>query len=140
MARADCQPGSEPSDLGHGQSQQEHRGKTGERVAERGLAVFRGIRLSDDDLLRRDVITRLMCHFVLPKNEIEAEYGIVFDDTFDDSLTALAPLEADGLVSLRPDRIEVTPLGRLLIRNIAMTFDAYIEKPGSEANRYSRTV
>ena len=108
--------------------------------AECGLAVFRGIRLTRDDLLRRDVITRLMCHFVLPKNEIEKDHGIVFDETFAGALTALAPMEKDGLVSLRPDRIEVSQLGRLLVRNIAMAFDAYIEKAGGDAKRYSRTV
>jgi oxygen-independent coproporphyrinogen III oxidase len=43
----------------------------------------------------------------------------------------------DGLVEVTPDRIEVTPLGRLLVRNIAMSFDAYL---GASATRFSRTV
>lgn len=108
-------------------------------VAESGLAAFRGIRLSDDDILRRDVITRLMCHFVLIKDEVEKEHGIVFDDTFADAIEELRPMERDGLVSLLPDRIEIHPLGRLLVRNVAMAFDAYLKRPG-EARRFSRTV
>ncbi len=109
------------------------------RVSEEGLAVFRGVLLTDDDVLRRDVITRLMCHFVLYKAEIEAQYGIRFDEVFADALEDLKPMEADGLVSLHSDRIEVHPLGRLLVRNIAMPFDAYLRKAG-EAKRFSRTV
>jgi oxygen-independent coproporphyrinogen-3 oxidase len=108
------------------------------RIRESGLAVFRGILLDDDDVMRRDVITRLMCHFVLYKAEIEDLYGIRFDETFAPALEDLKPMEADGLVSLFPDRIEVHPLGRLLIRNIAMPFDAYLRK--GEQKRFSRTV
>ncbi len=109
------------------------------RVREQGLAVFRGVLLTDDDVMRRDVITRLMCHFVLYKAEIEELYGIRFDETFADALEDLKPMEADGLLSLYPDRIEVCPLGRLLVRNIAMPFDAYLRRAG-EAKRFSRTV
>ncbi|MBI4585097.1 MAG: oxygen-independent coproporphyrinogen III oxidase [Planctomycetes bacterium] len=110
-----------------------------EAVERSGLAVFRGCRLSDDDVLRRDVITRLMCHFVVHKAEIEAEHGIVFDEVFGEALESLRPMERDGLLSLRPDRLEILPLGRLLVRNIAMAFDAYLKKPGG-AKRFSRTV
>ncbi len=108
-------------------------------VAESGLAVFRGIALTDDDLLRRDIITRLMCHFVLHKGEIEKKYGLDFDEVFADALEALQPMREDGLLSLLPDRIEIHPLGRLMVRNIAMAFDAYLKTP-EEAKRYSRTV
>jgi oxygen-independent coproporphyrinogen III oxidase len=104
-----------------------------------GLAVFRGVRLTADDLLRRDIITRLMCHFVLYKAEIEQEYGLKFDEVFADALEDLKPMEEDGLLSLHADRIEVHPLGRLLVRNIALPFDAYLRK-GDGAKRFSRTV
>ncbi len=104
-----------------------------------GLAVFRGVRLTEDDILRRDIITRLMCHFVLYKKEIEDQYGIPFDRTFADALEDLKPMQEDGLLSLYGDRIEVHPLGRLLVRNIAMPFDAYLRK-GDGAKRFSRTV
>lgn len=111
-----------------------------EAVRSKGLTVFRGVALNDDDVMRRDIITRLMCHFVLYKAEIEALYGVDFDTVFADALEDLRPLEADGLLSLHADRIEVHPLGRLLVRNIAMPFDAYLRKPGDGAKRFSRTV
>jgi oxygen-independent coproporphyrinogen-3 oxidase len=110
-----------------------------EAVSERGLSVFRGVALTDDDVMRRDIITRLMCHFVLYKAEIEAAYGVRFDQNFAGALEELKPMEVDGLLSLHPDRIEVLPLGRLLVRNIAMPFDAYLGRAG-EAKRFSRTV
>src|SRR5258705_11832974 len=50
-----------------------------ERVERRGIATMRGYRLSDEDLLRRTVINRILCHGVLHKNEIEREFGIEFD-------------------------------------------------------------
>ena len=103
-----------------------------------GFATCRGLVLSDEDRLRRDVILRLMCHFRLDKAEIEARHGIAFDDHFAAELAALAPLADDGLVELGGDRIEVTPAGRMLVRNVAMAFDAYLA--ADRAARYSRTV
>jgi oxygen-independent coproporphyrinogen-3 oxidase len=110
-----------------------------QKVRDQGLAAFRGVLLTPDDELRRDVITRLMCHFVVYKHEIEEQYGIVFDEIFGDAVKDLEPMEADGLVSLHDDRIEVHPLGRLLVRNIAMPFDAYLRTAGGQ-KRFSRTV
>jgi oxygen-independent coproporphyrinogen-3 oxidase len=96
-------------------------------VAHRGLATMRGYKLSDDDRLRRAVIGRLLCHTVIPKHEVESEFGILFDEYFARELTQLAELSADGLVILDPDEIRVTPLGRIFIRNAAMAFDSYLE-------------
>lgn len=103
------------------------------------LPAWRGVRLSADDLLRRDLITRLMCHFVVVKSEIEKDHGIRFDETFQAELEDLRPLEQDGLVRLAPDRIEIPLQGRLLIRNVAMVFDAYLRGKGAQ-HRFSRTV
>ena len=103
-----------------------------------GFATCRGLVLSAEDRLRRDVILRLMCHFHLDKGEIEARHGVVFDDHFAAELAALAPLAGDGLVELTADVIEVTPVGRLLVRNVAMAFDSYLA--ADRASRYSRTV
>ncbi len=98
----------------------------------------RGIRLTDDDRLRRDVIFSLMCHFVLVKDEIGKRHGIDFDRAFADEMEELKPLETDGLIAIGADRIEVLPPGRLLVRNVAMVFDARLRQ--GAAHRYSRTV
>jgi oxygen-independent coproporphyrinogen-3 oxidase len=108
------------------------------RVAGGELPTERGILLSDDDTLRRDVIQRIMCHFTLVKSEVESRYGIDFDRYFAESLQALENIAADGLVELTPERITVLPLGRLLVRNIAMTFDAHLRHPSRGG--FSRTV
>jgi oxygen-independent coproporphyrinogen III oxidase len=97
-------------------------------VAERGIATMRGYRLSDDDRLRRAVIGRLLCHTVIPKREVEHEFGISFNDYFAAEIARLAEPSADGLVILDRDEIRVTPLGRIFIRNVAMVFDRYIEE------------
>jgi oxygen-independent coproporphyrinogen-3 oxidase len=90
------------------------------------LAIFRGIELSRDDELRRDVITRLICHFVLDFATVEHAWEIDFGDYFRDALRALEPMQADGLIEVDAKGLRVLPKGRLLIRNICMTFDAYL--------------
>ena len=65
-----------------------------------GSAVFRGFRLSQDDRLRRKVITNLLCHGVVVKSEIEKTFGIPFDEYFSDALDRLLPCQEDGLVEI----------------------------------------
>ncbi|RMD46437.1 MAG: oxygen-independent coproporphyrinogen III oxidase, partial [Aquificota bacterium] len=106
---------------------------------ERGkLPVERGVFLNEDDILRRDIIMRLMSHFQLYKSEIEQKYNIKFDEYFSKEMEELKELEADGLVKLYPDRIDVTPAGRLLIRNIAVTFDIYTK--AKKEKRFSKAI
>ncbi|MDX1593920.1 MAG: oxygen-independent coproporphyrinogen III oxidase [Gammaproteobacteria bacterium] len=102
------------------------------------LAVFRGVELDADDLLRRAVITELICHFRLVFADVEAAYGIDFADYFARELEDLAPMQDDGLLRLAPDRIDVTPAGRFLIRNICMVFDRYLRESASQ--RFSKVI
>jgi oxygen-independent coproporphyrinogen-3 oxidase len=104
------------------------------------LPVERGLRLNREDRLRRDAITRVMCDLEIRIPEFEAEWGIRFADHFAGALGELAPLAADGLVRLDAARIEVTELGRLFLRNIAMGFDAYLKQASQDQPRYSRTA
>ena len=97
-------------------------------VASRGIATMRGYHLSDDDRLRRAVISRLLCHTIVVKAEISREFGVDFDHYFADELQQLEPSRADGLVLLEPGEIRSTWLGRIFIRNLAMVFDPYLEK------------
>jgi oxygen-independent coproporphyrinogen-3 oxidase len=105
------------------------------------LATEKGYRLSRDDRIRRDVITELMCDLELNMANIAQRWRLEFDTYFADSLKALAPLAQDGLVQVSDGLIRVTALGRLFLRNIAMCFDAYLQrKSGQEQPRYSKTV
>jgi len=90
------------------------------------LPVFRGIELSRDDEIRRDVITRLICNFSLDYADVERTWGIEFDRYFADALPKLAPMQDDGLLDTDEHGVRVLPRGRLLIRNICMVFDAYL--------------
>ncbi|SCZ56379.1 oxygen-independent coproporphyrinogen III oxidase [Thiohalomonas denitrificans] len=109
-----------------------------ERIDAGRLAVFRGYELNEDDKLRRSVITNLICHFVLHKAEVEKTFGITFDEYFAAELNELNEMEKDGLLEQHPDRIEVKPAGKLLIRNICMVFDRYLRE---KANRsFSKVI
>ena len=103
------------------------------------LPVFRGYAQSDDDVLRRELIRRLMCEFRLDVAALEAEHGFRFAERFALELTALAPLAADGLVTLSPASIDVTPRGRMLVRIVAMVFDRHLREARERA-AYSRVI
>ena len=103
--------------------------------------VWRGLTLSADDLVREDVIQQLMCHGHVDVARIEARHQIGFADYFLDELVRLEPLEADGLVEVTPEAIRATSRGRLLLRIIAMCFDAYLHRPvAGSAPRHARAI
>jgi oxygen-independent coproporphyrinogen-3 oxidase len=103
------------------------------------LPTVKGCYLNEDDLLRRKVITRLMCDFELNFKAIDAEFNIDFETYFQWGLGNLKEMMADQLVWIEDKTLRVTEMGRLLIRNIAINFDGYLERKQDQA-RYSRTV
>ncbi|PWF54795.1 oxygen-independent coproporphyrinogen III oxidase [Massilia glaciei] len=102
------------------------------------LPVERGIRLNMDDALRRAIIQMLMCQFELSIPAIEQAYPISFREYFASEIERLAPLERDGLISMDAYWINVTPMGRLLIRNVCMVFDRYLAT--ASGPHHSRTI
>ena len=108
-------------------------------IDENLLPVAKGYRLSVDDHLRRDVIMKLMCNFELNMEEIEDKYSIVFSEYFAWGLKNLIQFEEDELVKINDNKITVTEMGKLLIRNIAINFDKYIENKEDTA-KYSKTI
>jgi len=110
-----------------------------QRIDAGRLPVFRGYQLSHDDRLRRDVITRLICHFDLDLKGVEERWGVKFADYFAPELAKLQGMAADELVALEPGRIDVMPKGRLLIRNICMVFDQYLATR-AEPVKFSRVI
>lgn len=103
------------------------------------LPAVKGYYLSDDDLLRRHVIMRIMCDFELDMKKIEQQFNINFKEYFKWGLNNLSEMINDGLVKIDGSKIIVSEMGRLLIRNIAMNFDGYIERQ-EDKMKYSRTV
>lgn len=105
------------------------------------LPVFRGMRLDEDDQLRADLIQSLMCHGEVPVRALERRYAIRFEDYFADALERLRPLVQDGLVEFGDGFVRATSRGRLLLRNIAMCFDRYLDQPAAlAAPRFSRAI
>ena len=102
---------------------------------------MRGYRLSQDDVIRRAVINRLLCHTVIPKREVEKEFAISFDEYFAEETARLEEFVADGLVRASTDEIRVTMLGQIFIRNVAMIFDAYLKEQTQESRPlFSKTL
>lgn len=99
--------------------------------------IERGLILTEEDLLRREVIMRIMCQLELNYPAINEEFGIDFKAKFAPDLKALDEMVRDGLVVLEDDKLTVTTAGRLYIRNIAMHFDEHIRKG---IGKYSKTV
>ncbi len=110
-------------------------------LAEGRLPIERGVQLTQDDFIRRHVIQRLMCDTVMSFTEVEARFGLDFTDYFAGELVALEPMIHDGLVVREPQGLRLTPVGRPLMRNVAMVFDAYLQAPVlAGPARHSQTV
>jgi len=103
------------------------------------LAVFRGVEIDEDDLLRRAVIMQLICHFNLNFAEIASKYNIDFHTYFADEISRLAVMSEDGLIEMNSQSIQVTNKGRLLIRNVCMIFDRYLNNPQNN-QRFSKAI
>ena len=103
------------------------------------LPVARGLHLDEDDLIRRSLINELMCHGELDKSVFGAHHRLLFDEYFVRERQRLAPLVTDGLVQEDARMLRVTSRGRLLLRIIAMCFDAYLGD-AAQAPRYSRVI
>lgn len=111
-----------------------------EAIGHGTLATHVGYRMTQDDHIRKEVIMRIMCDMELKKADIEEKFGIIFNEYFADALIKLQPIAQDGLVSLYDDKIVVEGIGRLVVRNIAMCFDAYIASMIKEKPIFSKTL
>ncbi len=110
-----------------------------QQVNELRHAVWRGVVLDRDDLIRREVIKQFMCNFALDKTAIEREFNLGFERYFADDLQMLQRFIDDGLVTDDGQRFRVTPRGRLLIRNICMCFDKYLRSE-AKLRQFSRVI
>jgi oxygen-independent coproporphyrinogen-3 oxidase len=116
-----------------------------EAIAAGRFPIDRGYALSEDDEIRRFVITELMCNFRLQVADVERRFAIDFDRYFETELAQLAGGEqspvADGLLEIDDRRLEVQPMGRMFVRNICMVFDRYLAaRTGGAKPVFSRTV
>ncbi len=112
-----------------------------EAIESNKTTIFRGFILNEDDLLRRELIMKILCHGVIIKSEFEEKYNINFDKYFSYELARLKELEKDSLVTNPYNSIiEVTPVGQFFLRNIACIFDYYLQKKDGREKIYSKSV
>lgn len=102
-------------------------------------ALWKGVALDNDDLLRREVIKQLICNFKLDKTLIESEFSVNFNRYFKEDLELLQTFINDELVEVDDKEIRVTLRGRLLIRNICMCFDKYLRAKARQ-QQFSRVI
>ncbi|MEZ5596726.1 MAG: oxygen-independent coproporphyrinogen III oxidase [Pseudomonadales bacterium] len=108
-------------------------------VARGVIPIVKGVTIDAEDRLRKAVIMTLICQFALQFAPIEAAYGIDFRNHFAAELARLEDMRADALLAIDADGIRVTEQGRLLIRNICMVFDRYLN-PAAQTSRFSKAI
>ena len=103
------------------------------------LAVFRGLKLTRDDIIRREIIMRLICDFQLDRTAIEAKFALNFATSFSQEMQAVQRMVDEGLLQEEGSILRVSPGGRLLIRNICMAFDWYLGN-AQQVKTFSQTI
>jgi oxygen-independent coproporphyrinogen-3 oxidase len=96
--------------------------------------------LDEDDRIRQYVIMELMSNFKLDIKRFEKLFSVSFQDNFADAVEALKPFVDEGLITMDDAHIACSETGTLLIRNIAMPFDAYMKRHASSDKTFSKTV
>jgi oxygen-independent coproporphyrinogen III oxidase len=99
-----------------------------------------GYRMTFDDHVRKETIMQLMCHLEIDKRDIERKFGINFEDYFKNDIPKLDVFIAENLLENNVDKIQIIGSGKLIVRNVAMCFDAYLEKMMKEKPVFSKTV
>ncbi len=100
------------------------------------LPTAKGLALTDEDRLRRDLIVRLMCDLAVDVGAVAAAHGRDAG-TFDAELAAMDDLVADGVAVLEGRRVSVPESARPLMRIVAARFDTHL---ATGAGRHSRAV
>ena len=131
------------SELRASYAQSQREGRSGSRRSRARARDDARLSPARDDVERRWIISRILCHGELRAREFRGDVRRAsFAEAYVPELASLAP-GARG----RPDEIDadgslaVTPTGRLLVRNLAMAFDAYLPDQQKSGTRiFSKTV
>lgn len=112
-----------------------------EKAIDGGKLPFeRGVVLNKDDIIRQNVIMELMSNFKLDIKRFDKQFGVEFQTYFSDAIKTLKPFVEDGLIVMNESKIECSQTGMLLVRNIAMAFDAYMHHHSANKKTFSKTV
>ena len=103
------------------------------------LPVERGLLLSRDDLVRRNIIMALMCQGHVSIESIEMAHLMDFRKTFASEMVELSEMQDTGLVQLEGGAIHVTEQGWYFVRAVAMVFDRYV-RADQDRTRFSKII
>ena len=106
---------------------------------ENHLPIIKGITLNQDDLLRRDIIQQISCHFHCNFKAIAKQYSINYEEYFSDELSQLATLANDDLLSIKDHQLIIHASGRLLVRTVCMVFDSRLKK-STGTQQFSKVI
>jgi oxygen-independent coproporphyrinogen-3 oxidase len=93
-----------------------------------------GFKMDSDDVLRREVIFRILCDSSLDYKQIESKFGISFETYFAQEISSLSKFETDGILELGKDSLSLTPTGRFFGRHVARVFDRFLQRAGGIYN------
>jgi oxygen-independent coproporphyrinogen-3 oxidase len=99
-------------------------------IDEGRFPIHSGFKMNSDDVLRREVIFRILCDSCLDYKQIESKFGISFKNYFAQELVSLAKFKQDGILEFNGDSISLTPTGRFFGRHVAKVFDKFLQKTG----------
>lgn len=99
-----------------------------QRIDNNELAICKGLKLTEDDHIRRYVISELICNLNLCIPDIEKRFKLCFSEYFSQELQCLKNFQKDGLIDIDNDKILITPTGQTMLRVICMSFDAYLNR------------
>lgn len=111
-----------------------------DKIFSNHLATIKSKILSEDDQIRKWVIHKLMCTFLVSKQEFFELFGYHFDTYFAASQDRLISMEQTGLIHNSPSSLRVTPLGELFVRVIVTAFDAYFLANAEHTPRFSKSI
>ena len=112
-----------------------------EAAIEAGKLPFeRGVVLNKDDQIRQYVIMELMSNFKLDIKRFDKLFDVKFKTYFAEAIAELQPFADDNLITMNDAKIECSQTGTLLVRNIAMAFDAYMHQHTGSKKTFSKTV
>ncbi len=99
-------------------------------IDEGQFVIQHGYKMDSDDVLRRDVIFRIICDSSLDYKQIESKFDISFKEYFSQELAALTRFEQDGILDFDGESFSLTPTGRFFGRHVAKVFDRFLQKAG----------
>lgn len=99
------------------------------------LPIFRGHKLTEEDLKIRKHILNLMCHF-----ETSWEDKKEYFEEIPEILNQLEEMKNDGLMTIEENGIKVTEAGKPFVRNICMAFDLLLKRKTPDTALFSMTI